>query len=153
MNSSRGSASGDVLIADTSGLLALFTSQDRHHADIAAYVRRSTAEFAVSPFVVAELAYMVHERLGTRASLRMLTSFASPPYQLAPFGRDNLLAAVAVMTRYPDQAIGLADASLVVLAERFRTVDILTLDYRHFDVLRPLQGGRFRLMPRDWDGT
>jgi predicted nucleic acid-binding protein len=46
------------------------------------------------------------------------------------------LQALAVVDRYPDQAIGVTDASLVVLAERYGTAEILTLDYRHFDVLR-----------------
>jgi predicted nucleic acid-binding protein len=51
------------------------------------------------------------------------------------------------MERYRDQAIGLTDASLVVLADRFRTRTLLTLDHRLFDVVRPLSGGRFRLLP------
>jgi predicted nucleic acid-binding protein len=34
-----------------------------------------------------------------------------------------------------------------VLAQRFGTRRILTLDRRHFDVLRPLDGGRFTLVP------
>ena len=41
----------------------------------------------------------------------------------------------------------IADASIVVLAERYSTRRILSLDHRHFDVLRPLSGGRFTLLP------
>ena len=37
--------------------------------------------------------------------------------------------------------------SLVVLAERYRTRTILTLDKRHFGVVRPLSGGRFNIVP------
>jgi predicted nucleic acid-binding protein len=58
-----------------------------------------------------------------------------------------LAAALAVIRRYPDQQIGVADASVVVLADRHRTRSLLTLDRRHFDVLRPLSGGRFTIMP------
>ena len=37
-----------------------------------------------------------------------------------------------------------------VLAERYGTRDILTLDERHFRALRPLTGaGHFRLLPTD----
>ena len=35
----------------------------------------------------------------------------------------------------------------MVLAERYRTRTIVTLDRRHFDVLRPITGGRFTLLP------
>lgn len=50
------------------------------------------------------------------------------------------------MSRYRDQDIGVADSSLVVLARRYDTRTILTLDRRHFDVLRPLDGGRFKIV-------
>jgi predicted nucleic acid-binding protein len=52
------------------------------------------------------------------------------------------------MERYADLRISLADASIVVLAERHRVHDVLTLDERHFRVLtadeKPL-----RLLPAD----
>jgi predicted nucleic acid-binding protein len=51
--------------------------------------------------------------------------------------------------RYADFAVGLADLSVVVLAGRFRSRDVLTFDERHFRTLRPLQGGAFRLLPAD----
>jgi hypothetical protein len=35
----------------------------------------------------------------------------------------------------------------VVLAERYRSRTIVTLDHRHFDVLRPLNRERFRILP------
>ena len=52
-----------------------------------------------------------------------------------------------VVAKYPDRSIGVADASLVALASRYRTRTILTLDRRHFTVVRPLDGGRFTLLP------
>lgn len=41
----------------------------------------------------------------------------------------------------------IADASLVVLADRYRTRTILTLDRKHFGVMRPLDGGYFEIVP------
>jgi predicted nucleic acid-binding protein len=43
--------------------------------------------------------------------------------------------------------IGVTDASIVVLAALHRTRSVLTRDHRHFSVLRPLDGGRFRMLP------
>lgn len=48
---------------------------------------------------------------------------------------------------YEDQGIGLTDASLVVLAHRYRTDRLLTLDHRHFRILRTAAGGSFTLLP------
>jgi predicted nucleic acid-binding protein len=56
------------------------------------------------------------------------------------------LAAV-ILRRYPNLEIGLADASIVVLAERYGDWDVLTLDHRHFHPLRGPGRRRFRLLP------
>jgi hypothetical protein len=39
---------------------------------------------------------------------------------------------VKIASRYADSGLGLAVASLVVLAERLNTIDIATLDERHY---------------------
>ena len=65
------------------------------------------------------------------------------------FGADDAADALDVLDRYPDLDLGLADASLVVLAERFGTRDVLTLDERHFRALRDGRGRSFRLLPAD----
>jgi predicted nucleic acid-binding protein len=54
---------------------------------------------------------------------------------------------VDVLGNYPDQEIGVADSSIVLLAARYGTRSLLTLDHSHFGVLRPIQGGCFRLLP------
>ncbi|MGH2355036.1 MAG: hypothetical protein ACRDI2_09890 [Chloroflexota bacterium] len=43
----------------------------------------------------------------------------------------------------------LADASLVVLARRYRTRRILTFDQRAFRAVEPLHGGAFTILPAD----
>jgi predicted nucleic acid-binding protein len=53
------------------------------------------------------------------------------------------------MERYSDLRIGLADASVVVLANRHRTLDLLCTDTRHFRALRGISGKPFRLRPID----
>jgi predicted nucleic acid-binding protein len=53
------------------------------------------------------------------------------------------------MELYADLGIGLADASVVVLANRYDTLDVLTLDERHFRVFRRSRDLPFRLLPSD----
>ena len=55
----------------------------------------------------------------------------------------------ACMERYADLRVGLADASVVVLANRHRTLDLLSTDERHFRALRGSGGKSFRLLPFD----
>jgi predicted nucleic acid-binding protein len=55
----------------------------------------------------------------------------------------------SVIAKYHDLKIGLADASIVVLAARYMTTRVLTLDLRHFRAMEPLQGGSFTILPTD----
>lgn len=136
-----------MIIADTSGLLALFNRREPRHDDVRNVIEATTDDIVVSPYVAAELDYLVATRLGVDAELHVLNELASGAYHLAEFTTPDLVAAVEVIARYREHEVGLADASLVVLAAHHRTKSVLTLDRRHFSVLRPLDGGRFRLLP------
>src|SRR3954462_4725956 len=107
----------------------------------------ATEPLVVSPYVVAELDYLVASRLGVSAELAVLRELAGGAWDLPAIDAEGLTEALAVIERFADQSVGVADASIVVLAERHRTRTIVTLDRRHFDVLRPLGGGRFRILP------
>lgn len=136
-----------MLICDTSGLLAFFDSSDTHNATVSAAIDADAGPFVVSPFVVAELDYLLATRLGVRAELAALEELAGGAWELADVRPADLQAATRVIERYQDQAVGVTDASLVVLAERYRTGRVLTLDHRHFTVLRTTTGRRFTLIP------
>ena len=135
------------MIVDTSALLAYFDDREPRHADCVNAIDSAAEELIVSRYVVGELDYLVSTRVGVTAELAVLEELASTAWVLSDFGDAELATARAVIRRYADQEIGLADASIVVLADRYRTRRIATLDRRHFDVLRPLNGGRFRIVP------
>ena len=136
-----------MIIADTSGLLALYNRSEPGHSAVAAVIDSADTPMVVSPFVIAELDYLVSTRMGVRSELAVLRELGAGAYILPEMNSADLLAAAVVIERYSDQEIGLADASLVVLGDRFGTNRLLTLDRRHFEVLRPLAGGRFELLP------
>jgi uncharacterized protein len=136
-----------VIIADTSGLLAFFNRREPAHEATTAILESTGEPVSVSPYVVAEIDYLVATRLGAEAAVVVLDALSSGAYVLDTIDVNGLRRATEIVRRYQDQEIGVADASLVVLAERHRTRTILTLDHRHFDVLRPLDGGRFKLVP------
>lgn len=136
-----------MIIADTSGLLAFFNRSEPRHAAVAEAIKASDLPIVVSPFVLAELDYLVATRIGVEAELSIITELASGAYALAEFGAADLAVAANVIDKYRDQKIGVTDASLVVLANRFRTLKVLTLDRRHFSVVRSLTGEPFEIVP------
>jgi predicted nucleic acid-binding protein len=135
------------LIVDTSALLAYFDGSEPDHAAVADVFERSDEPLVVSPYVIAETDYLVATRHGIDAELLTLAELAGGAWDLPAFEAADLAAARELIERYADQAIGVADASIVVLAARYRTKTIVTLDRRHFEVVRPLGGGRFNVVP------
>ncbi len=135
------------MIVDTSVLMALFRTAEDRHAEVVAAVEAVGEPLVLSPYVVAEIDYLIATRFGVDAELAVLRELAGGAWTLARFDEAELAAAADVVKRYRDQAIGVTDASLVVLADRYRTKRIATLDRRHFEVLRPLSGGRFTIVP------
>lgn len=135
------------LVIDTSALLAYFDASEPDHAAVNEILAASTDLLIVSPYVIAELDYLVATRHGVTAELAVLAELTSGAWELADFGVEDLKQACAVIKTYGDQAVGVADASNVILAKRYRTLTIVTLDRRHFEVLRPISGNRFAVVP------
>lgn len=135
------------IICDTSGLLAFFDVAEAHNASVSDVVEAERGPFVVSPFVMAELDYLLASRRGTTAEVAVLTELASGAWEHPAFDISDLRRARDLIDRYRDNEIGLTDASLVVLAQRYQTNRVLTLDHRHFDVVRTLGGGSFELLP------
>jgi hypothetical protein len=138
-----------VILVDTSGLLSVLDESQRHHRECAAALRRAAPPRLLSPFVLAELDYLVMRHIGQAAQLALLEELERGVYQLKSFDAEDILRARQVIERYADLQIGLADASLVVLAERHDATDVLTLDERHFRAMRIGQRKRFKLLPFD----
>ncbi len=136
-----------MILLDTSGLLAALDASQTRHAKAAAALRQVSGPFLLSPFVLAELDYLLATRVGVRAQRALLDEVARGAYRLEPFTTEDVAAAAFVLRRYRDLEIGLADASIVVLAERYGVLDVLTLDHRHFQALRGPRGRRFRIHP------
>lgn len=136
-----------MILLDTSGLLAAIDSSQHQHAKASAYLRQASGPLLLSPFVLAELDYLLATRVGAEAQQSLLDEVARGAYRLEPFTAEDVASATAVLSRYRDLDIGLADASIVVLAQRYGVLDILTLDHRHFQALRGPGGRRFRLRP------
>jgi uncharacterized protein len=138
-----------LIIADTSGVVAALGRDQRDHARALAAIESDPGPVVLSPYVLAEIDYLLLKRFGPKTELQFLAEVAAGAFELASFGRADLARAVTVLEKYRDLRIGLAHASLVVLAERFGTTRVLTLDERHFRTVRQLHATAFTLLPAD----
>jgi predicted nucleic acid-binding protein len=136
-----------AVIVDTSALLAFFDASEPDHGAVSE-VLAAADDLVVSPYVVAELDYLVATQHGVDSELAALDELAGGAWQLAALDGEDLRRARGVIASYRDQQIGVADASIVVLANKYRTRSIASLDRRHFSVVRSLDGGYLNVLPR-----
>jgi uncharacterized protein len=143
-----------IIVVDTSGMISAVNDRSASHRETRVFLDELGADpnvrLVVSPFVLAEVDNLIsHRDNRPDIALQVLRDVAADAYYLEPFEPADLNRAAGVTEYYGDQDIGLADASNVVLAERHGTSSILTLDERHFRVLRGPGGRPFRLLPAD----
>lgn len=138
-----------MILLDTSGLLAAIDSSQRHHRQAVAALREARGPLLLSPFVLAELDYLLATRVGPQTENALLAEVGRGAYRLEPFEAADIAIAAEVVDTYADLEVGLADASIVVLSRRHEVLDLLTLDERHFRTLRGSADRPFRLLPAD----
>jgi hypothetical protein len=138
-----------MILLDTSGLLAALFPDQRTHRSCARALEKIGGPLLMSPFVLAELDYLILKLAGVPRELDLLEEVARGAYRLEPFSAEDIRQAHKIIESRRDLGIGLADASIVVLSNRHQTDLVLTLDERHFRGLPGPMGRPFRLLPAD----
>ena len=94
---------------------------------------------------LTEAVYLV--RRWPRAQAEVLSLVETGALRVLPLGREDLPRVRALMEKYRDLPMDLADAALGRVAERERIKTIFTIDRRDFSLYRPLGLGRLRIAP------
>ena len=74
-----------MIICDTSGVLAAVDASQRFHRAARAVMEAESGPFVLSPFVLAELDYLLATRFGMDAELGLLREVARGAYRLESF--------------------------------------------------------------------
>jgi len=138
-----------ALVVDAGALYAQADIDDPGHAAVRSTLLEERDELVTSELAVAEADCLILDRLGPEAEAAFLDDLVEGTYVVECLDRPALAAARDLIARYRDLRIGLADASLVVIAERYGTRRILSFDERAFRAVAPLQGGAFSILPAD----
>lgn len=138
-----------ALIVDAGALYAQADAADPGHEAVRALLLDEREELVTTELAVAEADYLILDRLGPDAEAAFLDDLAEGTFLMECLDPAGILEARELTRRYRDLRLGLADASLVVLAARHATRRILTFDERAFRAVEPLQGGSFEVLPAD----
>jgi predicted nucleic acid-binding protein len=108
---------------------------------------------AAAALVITELDHLVHSDLGFPAAMQVMEALnsrmADGQYKLAELKPADLVVAHDVRRKYEGLRLDLADAVGVVLADRYKTNRIFTLDQRDYRAIIPLTPGltAFHILP------
>jgi len=141
-----------ALVIDAGALYAQADADEPGYAAVRGILEKEREALVTTELAVAEADYLILDRLGPDVELAFLEDLAKGTYVVECLDQPQLRAAREVIARYRDLRLGLADASLVVIAERYATRRLLTFDERAFRAVAPLQGGSFTILPADAEG-
>ncbi len=136
------------VLADSGPLAALFNARDHHHPKALEFFRTRAPhlKFLTTWEVVSEVMYFLDFSAHAQADflLWLHTCHAQGSMEIAALSVTDLPGLSAMMRKYADRPMDLADASLVWLANTNGVTDIMTIDRADFAVYRTAKRQAFR---------
>lgn len=136
-----------MLIVDAGPLYAAADRRDAEHERCREFLAAAARPLVVPHLVIAEVAHLLASRLGPRAELALAESLMAGELLVEPVLETEWARIHELMAAYLDLPLGMADASLVVLAERCQADTVASLDLRHLAVVRPAHVPALTLVP------
>lgn len=132
-------------LADTGAVLAYLDRSDRWHSRCRAALTELRLPLVTSLAVLTELFHLVGDNpREVEAAWGFVRSGA---LTVLPLSDLELADLEALMRRYRDRPMDLADATLVHLAERESVSTVFTIDHDDFETYRIGGRKRFRILP------
>lgn len=136
-----------AIIADSGAVYGLYDLRDASHARLRATVEKARDVLVLPAPILGEVDYLLRARLGNDALLRFLADIQEGAFAIEQVTLADLRRCSSLIAKYHNLDLGLADASVIAVAERIGTDRILTVDLRDFRVIRSAHGKPFRLLP------
>jgi uncharacterized protein len=137
-----------MIITDAGPLVALVDKGEPDHDACVACLPNLSGPMVTTWPAFTEAMYLLGEAGGWHAQEPLWSMVRQEDLEIAFQGSDDYERMRALMHKYRDLPMDLADASLVRLAEERRLRDIFTLDERDFQIYRVLGRQRFRIWPQ-----
>ena len=135
-----------MIVADTSGLLALLDEGEAEHARVRQAVEKHSGPLVTTDLVLAKLDYLLLKRLGPDAEIAFVEQLVEGALLRELVTDADLAHAAAINLKYRDLELGLTDTALMAVAERLGPAPVLTLDRRHFAPFRTKRRGALKLL-------
>ena len=125
------------ILVDAGPLIALYRQRDTHHHRALEFAAACTSDLFTTWPVLTEAAHFLNER----GRLALLAGLERGAYTVIELGLADVPRMSQILAKYP--GADLADASLVIAAERPGVTDLATLDRTDFSIYRTRTGRAF----------
>jgi predicted nucleic acid-binding protein len=136
-----------ALILDTGPLYASLDRSDQDHAACRALIEAAEEPLVIPAPVLVEVDYWIHRRLNPGALVALLADIEAGAYVVADLEKSDYARVRELCDRYADADVGFVDAAVLAVVERLGEPKLVTLDRRHFGLLRPRHRESIDLLP------
>lgn len=134
-------------LVDAGPLIAIFGERDQDHERCVEALRVLRLPLLTCWPVLAEVAYLLQSRFGEEAVHKLLRSVDGQFLRILPLDESDVPAIDAIIAKYADNRLQLADAALMHLAHRERVSAVFTIDHKDFSVYQLPSGKHLTLLP------
>ena len=132
------------ILVDTGPIVALLHRDDKHHKRVTSFIKKCGCGLLTTWPVMTEAWHL----LPAQGRIALTGWALNGGVTVLDLGEDVMAELDRLLRRYLDRPMDLADASLVLLAERTDLTEILTIDRADFDGYRLADGRTFQqVMP------
>jgi len=125
-----------MIIVDTGFWLALASKTDNYHHRAKECLLQFEETFITTWPVMTETCHLLLRRLGPYAQQKFVENYANGAFQVFSLTSEQASCMAALMKKYANLPMDLADASLVILAEHLGHGRIFFTDLRDFSTYR-----------------
>ncbi|MBW1796824.1 MAG: PIN domain-containing protein [Deltaproteobacteria bacterium] len=130
-----------MILVDTGPIIALFDPLDPHHKRCAGVLRQIRESLCTTVPVLTEAFHMLNP--GSKGSSSLRAFILKGGCSIFFMDVSSVTRAFELMGKYADHPMDLADASLIVAAEKLRTRRVFTIDRNDFETYRVKRGHRY----------
>lgn len=134
-------------LIDSGFLYAMLNRNDPHHGAVMQVVSLLDLPIYLPIPAITEVAYLLQKYVGTQAMADFVDGLATTQMQLIAPEADDYRRAAELVHQYRDVSLDLVDTVMVAIAERLNITTVLTVDQRHFRLIRPRHCSAFDVLP------